>query len=127
MATRARRDAIWKSFFIIIGATLAVCVFLGAVFALFTDLSMWESLQIMIVMVGISGVISAVLEGASEKMRKKNFAFGFGIAIYYGAVMLCCALWDIEDLDVHPWRMIVALAISGAVAWIAWEKYFKDR
>ena len=117
----------WKSFFIIIGATIAVCVFFGAVFAFFTDLSMWESLQIMIVMVGISGVISAFLEGASEKMRKKNFSFGFGIAISYGAIFISGALWDIKDLDANPWKYVVALGIAGAIAWIAWEKYFKDR
>ena len=81
----------------------------------------------MIALYGVGGFIAAILEGVSEKMRDKNYAFGFGVAIHYGAAVICFALWDIEDVDANPWKYVVALGIAGAIAWIAWEKYFKDR
>lgn len=116
----------WKSFFLVSGITLGSCLVTGALFALFFDLRMRDTFVAMIALYGVGGFIAAILEGVSEKMRDKNYAFGFGAAIHYGAAVICFALWDIEDVDANPWKYVVALGIAGAIAWIAWEKYFKD-
>lgn len=117
----------WKSFFLVSGINLLFCIVIGAVFAMAFDLSMRDMFLAMLALFGVAGFIAAILEGVSEKMRDKNYAFGFGVAIHYGAAAICCALWDIEDVDANPWKYVVALCIAGAIAWIAWEKYFKDR
>ena len=117
----------WKSFFLVSGINLLCCIVIGAVFAMAFDLSMRDTFLAMLALFGVAGFIAAFLAGASEKMRDKNYAFGFGAAIHYGAAAICCALWDIEDVDANPWKYVVALGIAGAIAWIAWEKYFKDR
>lgn len=117
----------WKSFFLVSGINLLCCIVIGAVFAMAFDLSMRDMFLAMLALFGVAGFIAAILEGVSEKMRDKNYAFGFGAAIHYGAAAICCALWDIEDVDANPWKYVVAIGIAGAIAWIAWEKYFKGR
>lgn len=115
----------WKSFFLVSGITLGSCLVAGALFALFFDLRMRDTFVAMIALYGVGGFIAAILEGVSEKMRDKNYAFGFGIAIHYGAAFLACMIWDKEEIEESPGKLLIAFLIAGVVAWIAWVKYFR--
>lgn len=116
----------WKSFFLVSGINLLCCIVIGAVFAMAFDLSMRDVFLAMLALFGVAGFIAAILEGASEKMREKNYAFGFGVAIHYGAAFLAYIIWDEEEIEGSPWKLLIAFLIAGSVAWIAWIKYFRD-
>ena len=116
----------WKSFFLISGINLLCCIVIGAVFSMAFDLSMRDTFLAMLALFGVAGFIAAFLAGASEKMREKHYAFGFGVAIHYGAAFLACMICDKEEIEESPGKLLIAFLIAGVVAWIAWVKYFRD-
>lgn len=117
-----------KSGITMIAISICVTLMLALAFAVMNDSDvlfvekLFESFELIFWLFGASGVLVGIIAITIPSI--KDHAFGFGMALYYGTMILSALLEDVIIAD-DIVRLIISFVIITLISYVYWLKNLK--